>query len=75
MFPITFTNQDFEGIDPDQDDPMIIMVDVAKYVVKKTLVDQGSSVDVLFWKTFKKLGLSSREIIPFDEQIISFSSD
>ena len=43
--------------------------------IRKTLVDQGSSVDVLYWRTFKKIGLDESEIIPLDEQIVGFSGE
>jgi len=39
MSPITFTDKDFEGIDPNQDDSMVIIVEVANYTIMKTLVD------------------------------------
>ncbi|XP_020211736.1 uncharacterized protein LOC109796476 [Cajanus cajan] len=46
--PIIFTDDDFDGINLNQDDPMVISVEVANWEVQKTLVDQGSSVDVLY---------------------------
>jgi len=55
--PMLFTDEDFQEIDPDHDDPMVITIEIAKYAVMKTLVDQGSSVDILFWDTFKRLHL------------------
>ena len=45
--PILFTDEDFQDIDPDQRDPKVITVEIAKYAVMKTLVDQGSSIDIL----------------------------
>nr|KYP56478.1 hypothetical protein KK1_002719 [Cajanus cajan] len=36
---ITFTDADFQGIDPEQDDPMVISVEIHNCIVKKTLVD------------------------------------
>ena len=54
---------------------MVIVVEVTSYTVMKTLVDQGSSMDVIFLKTFKKLSLPSEVIVLFDEHIVSFSSD
>ena len=38
----------------------------------KTLIDQGSSVDILYWKTFRKMGLSQDVVESFNEQIIGF---
>lgn len=45
---ITFTDDDFVGTDPNQDDPIVITVEVATFMVQKTLVDQGSSLDILY---------------------------
>ena len=48
MPPITFTNDDFHGVDHQQDDPMVITVELENYAVKKVLIDQGSLVDILY---------------------------
>jgi len=48
MSVITFTNADFRGMDPEQDDPMVITIEVANCLVRKILIDQGSSTDILF---------------------------
>jgi len=54
---------------------MVITIDLANCEVRKTLVDQGSSVDVLYWRTFRKMGLEESEIIPLDKQIVGFSEE
>jgi len=46
MPSIVFTDEDFQDIYPKQDDRMVIIVEITKYAVMKTLVDQGSSVDI-----------------------------
>lgn len=48
MPPITFTDEDFKASDPDDDDPTIISIKVAEYGIGKVLVDQGSSVNILY---------------------------
>jgi len=53
MSLITFTDEDFKGVDPSQDDIMVISVDIFKFTIMKTLVDHGSSVDILYSKTFR----------------------
>ncbi|XP_068483323.1 uncharacterized protein [Phaseolus vulgaris] len=73
--PMLFTDEDFQEIDPDHDGPMVITVEIAEYAVMKTLVDQGSSVDILFWDTFKRLHLREEDIVPFREQTIGFSGE
>ncbi|XP_027927464.1 uncharacterized protein LOC114184352 [Vigna unguiculata] len=75
MPPITFTDEDFKAPDPDHDDPMVISIEVAEYGIGKVLVDQGSSVNILYWKTFRKMNLSEDLIVPYNEQIIGFSGE
>jgi len=45
---ITFTDDDFHCLDHQQDDPMVITVELENYAIKKVLIDQGSSVDILY---------------------------
>ncbi|XP_027927601.1 uncharacterized protein LOC114184491 [Vigna unguiculata] len=75
MPPITFTDDDFQGLDHQQDDPMVITVEIENYVVKKVLVDQGSSVDILYWATYQKLQLTDTAVVPYDEPISGFSGE
>jgi len=35
---------------------MVINVEVTNFAVMKMLIDQGSSINILYWKTFKMLG-------------------
>ena len=62
MPPTTFTDRDFKAIDPKQDNPMFITITIDNFTVMKTLVDQDNSVDILYWKTFKKLKIPDTEI-------------
>jgi len=75
MPPITFTNDDFHGLDHQQDDPMVITVEIENYAVKKVLVDQGSSVDILYWATYQKLQLLDTVMVPYDEPIYGFTRE
>lgn len=75
MLEIMFTNADFHTPEPDQDDPMVITAQTALYDVSKVLVDQGSSVNIIYWATFLKMELSEDIISPFNEQIVGFTSE
>ena len=75
MPPITFTDNEFQGLDHQQDDPMVITIEIENYAVKKVLVNQGSSVDNLYWATCKKLQLPDTAMVPYDELIYGFSGE
>jgi len=67
MPSILFTDDDFKVINPTQDDPIVITVEVDNFTIMKTLLDQGCSVDILYWKTFKKMRNLETKIQPYDD--------
>jgi len=73
MSPITFTDDDFKGVDPSQDDPMVISIDMDNFTIMKTLVDKVSSVDILHWKTFNAMRIPIEEMMPYDDHVVGFS--
>lgn len=44
---ISFSDEDYEGIDQDHTEALVITLDVGENEVKRILVDNGSSVDML----------------------------
>jgi len=75
MPPIIFTDVGFRSIDPKDDDLVVVTIEVANFVVMKTLIYQESSVDIPYRKTFRKMGLSQYFVEPFNEQIVRFSGE
>ncbi|XP_020202399.1 uncharacterized protein LOC109788145 [Cajanus cajan] len=75
MPPITFSHRDFRGFDPVQDDPMVISVEMHNCIVKKTLVDQGISADILYWNTFVQLGIPEESLELYHEPLVGFSGE
>ncbi|XP_072073911.1 uncharacterized protein [Arachis hypogaea] len=62
-FPtISFIKEDGQGIIPGHDDPVVITMILANAHLHRTLVDQGSSTDILFKPAFDKLGLDEKEL-------------
>jgi hypothetical protein len=62
--PITFTEEDFKLKSANHNDAMVIEVNIAGRVIRNILVDNGSSADILFFKTFEKMNLSQHMLQP-----------
>ena len=43
---------------------IVIEVITCNYKVKKVYIDNGSTIDVLYYKTFKELQLEEKQLIP-----------
>lgn len=50
---------------------MVISI-VDRFLVKKVLVDQGSSTDLLYLPTLRKMGILKKELKPFHGNLIGF---
>ncbi|XP_060195010.1 uncharacterized protein LOC132624214 [Lycium barbarum] len=55
--PITFNDEDMEGIAQPYNDALVISVLVNKFRIKRVLIDPGSSADIIRWKVIEQLGL------------------
>jgi hypothetical protein len=69
---ITFTEQDFRLKSTDHNDAMVIEVNIVGWVIRKVLVDNGSSADILFMKTFEKMSLSHHMLQPPEYPLLGF---
>lgn len=54
-------------------DTLVITLRIEEWEVKRILVDIGSSVEVLFYDTFKRMQLSDDMLIPSTYNIYGFS--
>lgn len=54
---------------------MVISIKVVDCLVRKTLVDQWSSTDILFWNTFKQLDITESLLQPHDDPLFGFVSE
>ena len=49
---ITFTDEDAERVHHPHDDAIIITLLIANYTIRRVLVDNGSSTDILYYLAF-----------------------
>jgi hypothetical protein len=69
---ITFIEEDFRLKSTNHNDAMVIEVNIAGWVIGKILVDNGSSADILFLKTFEKMNLSQHMLHPLEYPLHGF---
>ncbi|XP_057437638.1 uncharacterized protein LOC130729814 [Lotus japonicus] len=72
---ITFTIRDFEGVQPHEDDPIVVMLKIADYEIERVLLDQGSSADLIYGDAFEKLGLTEADLLPYEGALVGFSGE
>ncbi|XP_057425616.1 uncharacterized protein LOC130718980 [Lotus japonicus] len=61
---IVISSADFEGIKTHKDDPVVVMVRINNFNVRRVLLDQGSSVDIIYGDAFEQLGLIDKDLMP-----------
>ncbi|XP_025703588.1 uncharacterized protein [Arachis hypogaea] len=75
-FPqITFQPDDHNINVTNLDDSVVISLQLRDLLVKKVLLDPGSSADVLFYFIFQKMKLSSNILQPFTGDLVGFSGE
>ncbi|XP_074346268.1 uncharacterized protein LOC141685042 [Apium graveolens] len=66
--PITFSTQDYEDVIRSHEDPLIINPLIGHNKIWKVIVDTGSSVNILFPKTYCKMNLAGEKLEPCNEE-------
>lgn len=70
---ISFSDRDLVGIQNLYDDAILISMIIAKDDVKKILGNSGSSIDVLFYNVFIRMGLPLSQLRWVSILLVSFS--
>ena len=72
---ITFSDSDMEDCKHPHDDPLVIRVVVANKTIHRVLVDNGSSVDIIFASAFDKMGIGREKLEPINTHLRGFSGE
>lgn len=54
---------------------MVVSIIVANFMVGKVLIDQGSLVDILYWRMFQRLEVSKASIQPYPGPLLGFMGE
>ena len=72
---ITFSDVDLEGCQHPYDDLLVIRVVVANKTVHKVLIDNRSSIDIIFTSTFEKMGIGREKLESINAHLKGFSKE
>ncbi|XP_021738237.1 uncharacterized protein LOC110704737 [Chenopodium quinoa] len=70
---ILFTAEDYRGLVYPHDDLLVIVTGIANHNVWRTLVDGGSSANILFRGAFDQLKLETKHLIPVPLPVSKFN--
>ena len=72
---ITFSDSDLEVCQHPHDDPLVIRAVVANKKFHRVLVDNRSSVDIIFASAFDKMGIERERLEPVNTHLRGFSGE
>ena len=72
---ITFSDSDLKGCQHPLDDPLVIRAVVANKIVHRVLVDNGSSVDIIFASAIDKMDIGREKLDPINTHLREFSGE
>ena len=59
---ITFTEDDARWVHHPHNDALVVAIRIATLNVHRVFVDNGSSVNILYYDTYKKMGLPDKDM-------------
>ena len=69
---ISFTNKEAERIHHLHDDTVVITLLIADYMTRRVLVDNGSSIDILYYPAFQQMRQGRDQLRPICSPLIGF---
>ncbi|KAK3040693.1 hypothetical protein RJ639_028389 [Escallonia herrerae] len=69
-----FSNDDVGDTRTPHDDPLVVTLRVGNFDVKRILVDNGSSAEVLFYEAFQRMNIPSDRLRKIDMPLYGFSN-
>ncbi|XP_058189241.1 uncharacterized protein LOC131306828 [Rhododendron vialii] len=72
--PIIFSEEDIKGVQISHDDPLIITIVVANYLTRRVLIDNRSSVDILYLHAYDQLKIGRGRLKPMTSPPVGFVS-
>ena len=67
-----FSNEDKLGTIQSHDDALLVTLRIGGYDVKRVMIDQGSTVEVMYPNLYKGLNLKPEDLTSYNSPLVSF---
>lgn len=72
---MTFTEEDANGVHFPYNDALVVEAVVGNHIVCRILVDNGSSIDILYSNCLKKMGILKEQLEKITQPLFLFTGD
>ncbi|GAV71473.1 LOW QUALITY PROTEIN: hypothetical protein CFOL_v3_14967, partial [Cephalotus follicularis] len=72
---ISFSEVDYEGVRLPHDDPVVVTLLVELFTMKRILIDNGSSADILYKHAFDQLRIPADQLKPVKTPLVGFAGE
>ena len=69
---IRFSEEDARRLHHPHDDTLVVSIQIEDYNMHRVLVDNGSSIDILYYPAFQQIGIGREWLIPMNAPLVSF---
>ena len=69
---ITFMDEDARRLHHPHDDAIVITLTIANYTTRRVLIDNGSSVDIIYYPAFQQMRINKELLYPVNVPLIRF---
>ena len=67
-----FSDEDKIGTIQPHDDALVITLRIRGYDMKRVMVDQGSTAEIMYPNLYKRLNLKAENLMPYSSPLVSF---
>ncbi|XP_028084618.1 uncharacterized protein LOC114285735 [Camellia sinensis] len=71
---LAFSSKDMERIQMPHNDALVVTLRVKDFDIKRILIDQGSSVEIMYYDVFKQMKLEDKDLAPATSPLVGFNS-